>query len=197
MPMNREVMLRQISSWDNGIGFYHQGKTTDYFFETDQCGEILSMLDLYRQLGIPVGIGTHLPEVIEKSENEEWNVDFYLGCMQNARRDRKGEKSGFLSGKTKAGLVFSPEDRPVMLNQMKKVDKPVVAFEIFAGGQMFSGKTEEEKRTTVKNVYEEVFTALKPNDFAAIGVFQRDKDQITENAELYNEWYKEKYGEEK
>ena len=57
-----------------------------------------------------------------------------------------------------------------------------------------SRKTEEEKREAIKGVYEEVFTALKPNDLAAIGVFQRDADQIGENAELYNEWYSQKYG---
>lgn len=197
MPMNQDVMIRQISSLDNVIGIYHQGTTTDYLYETGQRDEILSRIEFYRQLGIPVGLGTHVPEVIARSEEEEWKVDFYLACMQNARRNRKGEPSGFLSGKSKAGLVFSPEDRPLMLNQLKKVEKPVVAFKIFAGGQMFIGKTEEEKRVIIKNAYDEVFTALKPNDFGAIGVFQRDKDQITENAELYNEWYKEKFGEVK
>ena len=81
-----------------------------------------------------------------------------------------------------------------MLECLKKVEKPIIAFKIFAGGQMFLGKTEEEKREAIKGVYEEVFTALKPNDLAAIGVFQRDADQIGENAELYNEWYSQKYG---
>lgn len=197
MPMNQEVMLRQISSLENVIGIYHQGTTTDYLFETDQSDEMLTRIELYHQLGVPVGVGTHLPEVIAKSENEGWNVDFYLACLQNARRNRKGEPSGFLSGKTKAGLVFAPEDRPVMLNQLKKVEKPVIAFKIFAGGQMFIGKTEEEKRQAIKGAYEEVFTALKPNDIAAIGVFQRDRDEATENAKLYEEWYNEKCKEVK
>jgi len=53
---------------------------------------------------------------------------------------------------------------------------------------MFVGKTQEEKRQLIKNVYEEVFTALKPNDIAAIGVFQKDMDQIKEDADLYDEW---------
>ena len=59
---------------------------------------------------------------------------------------------------------------------------------------MFLGKTPEEKRKTIKGAYDEVFPALKPNDLGAIGVFQRDSDQITEDAELYREWYAEKYG---
>ena len=193
MPMNQDVSMREMMSV-GAIGVYHQGTTTDYLYETGQCEKIREMIAKYRTMGIPVGLGTHRPEVIELSEKEGWDVDFYLACMQNARRNRFGEPSGFLTGKTKQGLVFTPEDRPIMLECLKKVEKPIIAFKIFAGGQMFLGKTEEEKREAIKGVYEEVFTALKPNDLAAIGVFQRDGDQIGENAELYNEWYSQKYG---
>ena len=191
MPMNQDVSMRELMEV-GAIGIYHQGTTTDYFFETGQCHRILEMIEKYHTMGIPVGLGTHRPEVIELSEKEGWNVDFYLACLQNARRNRVGEPSGFLTGKSKQGLVFSPEDRPVMLECLKKVEKPIIAFKMFAGGQMFLGKTQEEKQEIIKGVYEEVFTALKPNDLAAIGVFQRDSDQIAENARLYNEWYAQK-----
>lgn len=33
---------------------------------------------------------------------------------------------------------------------------------------------------------------MKPDDFAAIGVFQRDGNQVRQNADLYREWYSEK-----
>lgn len=194
MPMDQQVSIWSMMGCDNVIGIYHQGTTTDYLYETNQCEKILETIELYRQMGVPVGLGSHRPDVIEKSEREGWPVDFYLACLQNARKGREGEPSGFLSGKAKVGLHFYPEDRPVMLETLKKVSKPIIAFKLFAGGQMFVGKTEEEKRETIKGVYEEVFTALKPNDLGAIGVFQRDGDQITENAELYREWYNEKYG---
>ena len=114
--------------------------------------------------------------------------------MQNARRGRRGEQSGFLTGKTKEALIFYPEDRPLMLETLKKVEKPIIAFKLFAGGQMFVGKTHEQVRETIKGVYDEVFSVLKPNDIGAIGVFQKDGDQVRENYELYEEWYKEKYG---
>ena len=192
MPMDQDVSMMQMKQVDP-IGIYHQGTTTDYLYETGQCDKILAMIEKYHSMGIPVGLGTHRPDVIEKSENEGWNVDFYVACMQNARKNREGEQSGFITGKTKSHLIFYPEDRGVMLETLRKVSKPVIAYKIFAGGQMFLGKTEPEIRAAVKGAYEEVFTALKPNDFAAIGVFQRDKDQIREDAALYEEWYREKY----
>ena len=57
---------------------------------------------------------------------------------------------------------------------------------------MFDGKTDEERRNLIKGVYEEVFSALKPNDIATIGAFQRDFDQLQENAEIFDEWCREK-----
>jgi len=191
VAMNQDVSMRQMMEVEP-IGIYHQGTTTDFNFETGKNDKTRAMIEKYHEMGIPVGLGTHIPEVIKTSEEEGWNVDFYMACLQNARRGRRGEQSGFLTGKSKAKLIFYPEDRPVMLDLISKVEKPVIAFKIFAGGQMFAGKTEPEIREIIKGVYEEVFIKIKPNDFAAIGVFQRDKDQIKENVELYEEWYNAK-----
>ena len=188
MPMDQEVSMRMMKQMDT-IGIYHQGTTTDFLYENGRADEIKARIAQYRKLGVPVGLGTHRPDVIELSENEGWDVDFYVACLQNARRDREGEPSGFITGKTKAKLLFYPEDRPVMLDLLQKLDKPVITYKIFAGGQMFLGKTHDEIKQLIKGVYEEVFSALKPDDLAAIGVFQRDCDQIRENAELYREWY--------
>jgi len=191
MPMNQDVSLRSLQKL-NTIGIYHQGTTTDYNYEIGNIDVIKNNIKKFRDLGVPVGLGTHVPEVIRRAEEEDWGVDFYMACMQNARRNRIGEPSGFITGKTKARVVFYPEDRAVMLETLKNVQKPIIAFKIFAGGQIFIGKTREERRKLIKGVYEEVFSALKPNDLAAIGVFQRDFDQLQENAEIFEEWCKEK-----
>lgn len=188
MPMDQEVSMRMMKEMAT-IGIYHQGTTTDFLYENGRADEIKARIAQYRKLGVPVGLGTHRPDVIELSENEGWDVDFYVACLQNARRGREGEASGFITGKTKAKLIFYPEDRPVMLDLLKKLSKPVIAYKIFAGGQMFLGKSHDEIRELIKGVYDEVFTALKPDDLAAIGVFQRYSDQLHENAELYSEWY--------
>ena len=188
--MDQDVSIHQMMSVDP-IGIYHRGTDTDFLYETGQCDKVLALVEKFRtKMGIPVGLGTHRPDVIELSERENWNVDFYVACLQNARRNREGEQSGFITGKTKSGLIFYPDDRPIMLDTLKKVEKPVVAFKIFAGGQMFLKKTQEEKREIIKGVYEEVFSALKPNDIAAIGIFQRDMDQAKEDMDLYEEWYR-------
>lgn len=186
MPMDQNVSMRQMEAVEP-IGIYHQGTTTDLLYETDQVEKIKDTVSLYRAMGVPVGIGTHYPEVIEKAEAEEWGADFYLACLHNARRDRKGEASGFLTGKNKAEFVFYPEDRPIMLDTIARTKKPCIAFKIFAGGQIFTSDDESQRRQTVKNVYKEVFSKLKPTDVAAIGVFNKYHDQVKEDAELFTE----------
>ncbi len=191
MAMDQDESMRLMMSVEP-IGIYHQGTTTDNLFEAGHCAEIQAMIRRYRQMGIPVGLGTHRPDVIEMSEAEGWDVDFYVACLQNARLKRESAEGSYVRGETKMGLLFYPEDRQVMLETLKKVGKPVIAYKLFAGGQMFLGRSEEEKRSLIKRTYEEVFSQLKENDAAAIGVFQRDKNEILEDAALFEEWKSER-----
>ena len=184
--MDQRVMMRELDDIEP-IGIYHQGTNADMYFEIGRCDEIRRQIAEYHTMGIPVGLGTHRPEVIELAEKEGWDVNFYVACLQNARRGRAGEASGFLTGKTKQGLVFYPEDRPIMLDMISKVQKPCIAFKIFAGGQLLLAEDPEEVKECIRNVYREVFSKLKPSDVAAIGVFNKYHDQISEDAALFEE----------
>lgn len=185
-----EISMHQMMSV-NPIGVYLSGTYTDVRYETGRCDEVFSMLDKLKETGIPVGIGTHHPEFIELVEKENRNPDFYMACMYNLRREREGEESGFLTGKKKEHLAIYPEDRQVMLNVLKNVKKPIIAFKIFAGGQMLVEKSEAERKVLIKDVYNTVFNSLKPNDFAVAGIFTKYHDQLSENISILNEWEEE------
>ena len=171
----------------NPIGIYHQGTTTDNLYETGQVHQIRENLKRIRESGVLVGLGTHRPDVIELAEEEGWDVDFYMACLQNARLSRKGVPGSYITGETKQDLLFFPEDRAIMLDLISRVDKPCIAFKIFAGGQVFHRKPESETPHIIKEVYREVFSKLKPCDVAAIGVYQGRKNQIEENVRLFEE----------
>ena len=108
--------------------------------------------------------------------------------MYNARRNREGQESGFLTGKSKGDIEFHPSDRGEMLAAVKDVKKPILAFKLFAGGQMLAEKTEAERRVLLRDVYDTVFGSLKPNDLGVMGVFQKHHDQLAENVSVFNEW---------
>lgn len=195
-PMMRTVehadaTIYQMMSVDP-IGIYLSGTYNDVRYETGRCDEIVAMLNKLKESGVPVGFGTHHPELIEKCEQEGWGADFYMACMYNLRRQREGEESGFITGKSKANVVIVPDDRAVMLETLKKIEKPIIAFKIFAGGQMLVEHPEEKRRELIKDTYNTIFTTLKPNDFAVAGIYGKNHDQLTENVSVLNEWYEEK-----
>ncbi|MBO7761922.1 MAG: hypothetical protein J6T24_03915 [Clostridia bacterium] len=171
------------------IGVYLSGTFTDVRRETGRDQEIKDMLGRMRAMGIPLGLCTHRPENIAEFENGEgWDFDFYMACMYNARRNREGQESGFLTGKSKGDIEFHPSDRGEMLEAIKDVKKPILAFKIFAGGQMLAEKNEAERRELIRDAYDTIFTTLKPNDLGVMGVFQKHHDQLTENVSVFNEW---------
>ena len=191
MMLNHEIAeigLRQMMTVDP-IGVYISGTYTDVRYETGRIKEVTDMISFLRGFDIKLGIGTHRPEFIELSERENWNVDFYMACMYNLRNGREGEESGFITGKNKSNVRnIVPGDRAVMLETLKKVEKPIIAFKIFAGGQMLVEKQESERRALIDDAYNTIFTALKPNDIAVMGVYQNHHDQLAENISVFNEW---------
>lgn len=187
---NAQVSIRLMSEVEP-IGIYLSGTYTDVRFETDRNHEIIGMMNCLKSAGVKIGFGTHRPELIELCEKENWGADFYMACMYNARKNREGEESGFLTGKSKGALTFNANDRAIMLETLKKIEKPIIAFKIFAGGQMLVEKSEAERRAAIKDAYHTIFTSLKPNDFATMGIFQKHFDQLTEDVEIFNEWAEE------
>ena len=185
--MDIRADLRIFKQLNGAFAVYHQGTTTDNLYENGKVDQIKENLKILRASGLKVGLGTHRPDVIELCESEGWDVDFYVACLQNARRGREREESGFITGKTKQGLLFYPEDRPIMLDLISRVTKPCIAYKIFAGGQMFQGHTDEEVADLIRGVYREVFTKIKPTDLACIGVYQGKKNQLKQDADLFAE----------
>ena len=175
-----EINIDQMMAYDP-VAIYHQGGTFDLLCEEEKWDEIRARLELIRKTGVATGLGTHVPETVERAEREGWDVDFYATCLYNARRTRRGEQSGFITGKPK-DLVFYPGDPPDMYRAIRNARKPCVAFKVFAGGQIFLNKDEAEIKKAAEAAITDAYENIKPGDLLCIGVFQRDKNQIAENA---------------
>ena len=167
----------------NPIGIYHQGGTADLYCEEEQIDTLRMRIKLIKDSGVPTGLGTHVPETVLRAETEGWNVDFYVTCLYNARRTQRGEQSGFITGKSKA-VSFYPDDRFLMFNVIKQIKKPFIAFKIFAGGQVFIGKSPEEIPSVAETFIREAYENIKPGDMVMLGVFQKHKNQIKENTDI-------------
>jgi hypothetical protein len=160
----------------NPIAIFHQGTVTDNLVEAGKIDELKENIKLIKETGKPTGISTHVPEVIIRSEEENWGVDFYMACLHNLRKYKKYQSS-FITGK-KTTHEFRPEDRFEMFNVIKKVDKPCIAFKILSGGHL------TKNREDLENAFKETYENIKENDIAVVGIMQKHKDQLKENAEI-------------
>ena len=176
------VNLRQMLEL-KPLGIYHQGTTTDGLMEQGKAQVIKDRIKMVKDSGLYAGLGTHVPETILQAEEEEWGCDFYVGCLHNTRKRGDGQLSSFITRKPKP-MKYYAEHRPLMLAAMRQVSKPCIAFKVLAGGQMFYGKAPGEIPKIVEEAFRETLGNIKPNDLMAVGFFQRDRDQIGENAEI-------------
>ena len=170
------------------IAIYHQGTTTDNLTESGDVQTLKDNIKMLKDTGLPIGLGTHVPETVMRSEQEDWGVDFYSTCLCNARRGDEGRQSGFITGETKK-LVFRIDDRFDMYDVVSAVSKPFILYKLFAGGQIFYDKSEEQCREAIYDAFKEADARIKPSDMLCIGVYQKYKNQLKENVDIYKSTY--------
>jgi hypothetical protein len=174
------INLRMMMAY-RPIAIYHQGGTADQMVESGEIDRLRNRLQMIRETGVPVGLGTHEPETVLRAEEESWGAGFYMTCLYNARKQQRGQQSGFITGKPK-DLVFYPDDRFLMFDVIRQVAKPCIAFKVFAGGQVFIGKTEDQIPGVLDATFGEVYGNIKPGDLNCIGVFQKHRDELRQDA---------------
>ncbi|MCL2098859.1 MAG: hypothetical protein FWH24_00290 [Oscillospiraceae bacterium] len=166
------------------IAIYHQGSTGETLIENEEIDVYLKNIGTIKKTGLPTGIALHVPENVQRAEKENWGADFYVLCPYNIRRNRKGHVSSFITGESKAWVVFHPDDRLVMFPIVRQLNKPVIIIKAFAGGQIYMGRKKEEYPAITEQYLAETYENIKPSDVVCVGVFQRDTDQIRQNAEI-------------
>jgi len=155
---------------------YLHGTLTDALFKAGEYKEIERRLKVIRNSGMAVGLGAHMPEVFEYAESHKWDVDFYMCCVYNISKiDRV---SSAITGKMNAGEPFDEEDRQVMFSFIRSTDKPCLAFKILGATRRCKDKAD------VEDAFREAFTCIKPSDAVVVGMYPKDHDQVTENADI-------------
>ena len=163
--------IRVISTF-GAIGIYFHGSRTDNMWHAGKIDEVKEYLKVARDCGVQVGLGSHIPEVIDYVENEGWDIDFYMACFYNLNRQER--ESAIVSG-VFAQEKFYEEDPPKMCKMIQAVDKPCLAFKILAASRRCS--TQEE----VKATFKWAFDNIKPTDAVVVGMFPKYIDQVPLN----------------
>ena len=170
--------LRQIAN-NGAIAIYHHGTLTDSLFKSGEYGELKKRVELIRSTGLPVGLGTHMPEVIEYAEEHNWDVDFYMASVYNISKiDRVSME---MTGKMNSEEPFEDEDRSLMYRTIRSTSKTCLAFKILGAGRKC------ESSESVKAAFKEAFDNIKPIDAVVVGMFPKYRDQVYENTRIVGE----------
>jgi len=157
-----------------GVAFH--GEVTDQIWRAGKIDTALDTLAQIRDAGVLVGLSTHNPEVIEYTEENGWDVDFYMACVYRKSRDHKELME--IMREVPIGEIYLPSDVPRMCETISKAIKTCLAFKILAAGRTCD--THEQ----VRKAFEFVLGHIKPTDAVIVGMYPRYTDQIKENADI-------------
>ena len=159
------------------LALQRQGEVVDTAYQNGEMGSVKEWCKKTRDLGVMVGVGTHIPEVVAQVESENWDIDFFSGCVYNRRRT-VDEWKKVLNGEMMEmpNEIYMKSDPPRMYQVLRQSRKPCFAFKILAAGRVPERGVEQAFRTA--------FESIKPTDGIYVGMFPRFKDEIRANAEI-------------
>jgi len=156
------------------LAVYAQGEWIDRYYQQGRMDEAKEWCKKLRDMGTLVGIGTHNPQVIADVEAQNWDVDFFAGCVYYRTRPREEWKKA-LGGELveMQGDCYLQSDPPKMYRVLRASKKPCFAFKIMAAGRV----------SNAEQAFRTAYESIKPTDSVFIGMFPRIKDEVHENAE--------------
>ncbi len=159
------------------LGLQRQGEVVDDAWQAGRMDTVREWCKKVRDMGVLVGVGTHIPEVIARIEEESWDVDFYAGCVY-ARRRTVEEWKKVLGGEIMEMPrdIYMVSDPPRMYRVMRQTTKPCFAFKILAAGRIDAAGIEKAFRSA--------FESIKPYDGVYAGMFPKFRDEVRINAEI-------------
>ena len=165
----KEELARILQMRPRPIGVQQAGTTTDPLLKDGKVDASLENLKRFRDTGLLVGLGSHNHEAIDHAADKGWDVDFYQCSFY---------RSAFGPKPQRPGELFEDEDRQSMVKTIRQVPKPCIAFKVLGGNRHCSSpkSLEDALRFAMKSI--------KPSDVILLGMWQKQKDQVSENADL-------------
>jgi len=158
------------------IGIAHHGNRTDERFRAAQMEIVRDFTKAVHDAGVPAGVSTHNPAVVEYIEEHGWDIDYYMTCMYRVTRTAEDARREL--GEAPLGEIYMERDPERMCAVVRKTRKTCFAFKVLGAGRNI-GRPEQLERA-----FRFVLTNIKPQDAIIVGMFPRFKDEVRENVEL-------------
>lgn len=145
------------------IAIYHHGTHVDNAWHRGEIGTTADIVKTIKDTGLPAGIASHIPEVIEYAEEHEWETDFYMASFYDPTHD------------------YPHSEPPRMTAVIRQVRKPCLGFKIMAASRNCGSDAE------VRAAFKYAFDNIKATDAVVVGMFQKYNNQVAQNAEFVRE----------
>jgi hypothetical protein len=172
------VNLREASAMQP-IAIYLHGAQTDRYWAAGKIDQAYEDLKAIRQTGALVGLGTHIPEVVDYVESKGWDLDFYMACVYNISRNP--EEAAKVAGHKVEREFFWDADREKMLSRVRKVSKTCLIFKVYGATRQCATAASRQAAIDL------AFKYAKPRDAVVVGMFPKYQEQVNENCRLVSE----------
>lgn len=147
---------------------YIHGGVVDFWYANGLFDNLRDALDMIRHGGVPAGFSGHKPEAHEWVR-DNLDVDFQMCCHYNPTDRSKSPHHISVDEK------WNDDDRDRMLRTIATIEKPVVHFKVFAGGNK-----------PIIPAFEFLGKAMRKNDVVCVGMFTKDDpNMIRKNVALF------------
>ena len=161
------------------IGISHHGWATDMLWRAGKLDLIQTFVNKVHDLGIPAGISTHNPAILEALDAKGWANEFYMASFHYLSRRPEEYKKEL--GVVPVGETYLSDDPEKMCKVVRQVRKTCLVYKLLAAGRK-CGSPEE-----VRQALDFAYRNIKPTDAAIVGMYPRYSDQISENTRIVRE----------
>jgi len=158
----------RVAAQDGAVGIYPHGGIVDFWYAQKQYADLHKALEIMRGLGVAAGFAGHAPDA-HAWIRDNLDVDFQMCCHYNPTdRTKRPDHSN-------VGEKWDDRDRQKMLEVIDTIEKPVIHYKVFAGGNK-----------PIVPALDSLGKAMKPNHAVCVGVFLKDDpDMITKDVALF------------
>ena len=152
-------------------GTYLHGGVVDSWYANKLFDNFREALDMMRKSNVAAGFAGHRPKAHEWIR-DNLVIDFQMCCYYNPTdRSRNPHHNN-------QGEKWDDNDREIMLKVISTIQKPVIHYKVFAGGNK-----------PIIQAFEVMGKYMRDNDVACVGLFVKDDpDMIQKDIALFEKY---------
>jgi hypothetical protein len=169
----KDAPIKTVIADMNPIAIVHHGGVTDSLFRSGKSGQVRDFVKKVHDHGVLAGVSSHCPDNIRRMADEDWENDLFMTCFYYVSRPKEEQQR--LLGKVVVDEPFFESDPVEMIEVIRQVKKPCLAFKILAAGRQCSSQESVEK------AFRFAFERIKPSDAVIVGMYPRFEDEVRLN----------------